>query len=50
MTWGSSANSSSSDISPPSEVGEIPGNTSEALDMEVGSSDDDGDPVLPDDT
>jgi hypothetical protein len=31
-------------------VGEIPGNTSEALDMEVGSSDDDGDPALHDDT
>jgi hypothetical protein len=31
-------------------VGEIPGNTSEALDIGVGSSDDDGDPALPDDT
>ena len=50
MSWGSSADSSSSDTSPPTEVGEIPGNTSEALDMEVGSSDDDDDPALPDDT
>jgi len=50
MSGGSSANSTSSDTSPPTEVGEIPGNTSEALDMEVGSSDDDGDPALPDDT
>ena len=47
---GSSANSSSSDISPPTEAGEIPRNTSEALDMEADSSDDDGDPALPDDT
>jgi hypothetical protein len=31
-------------------MGEIPGNTNEALDMEVGSSKDDGDPALPDDT
>jgi hypothetical protein len=50
MAWGSSANSGSSDISPPTEAGEIPGNTSEALDMEGGSFDDDGDPAFPDDT
>jgi hypothetical protein len=50
MSWGSSANSSSSDISPPTEAGEIPGNTSEALDMEGDSSDDEGDPALSDDT
>jgi hypothetical protein len=31
-------------------VGGIPGNTGEALDMEVGSSDDDGVPALPDNT
>jgi hypothetical protein len=50
MSWGSSANSGSSDISPPTEAGEIPGNTSESLDMEGDSSDDEGDPALSDDT
>jgi hypothetical protein len=49
MSWGSSVNSGSSDISPPTEAGDIHGNTSEALDMEADSSDDDGDPALPDD-
>ena len=50
MSWGSSANSGSSDISPPTEAGEIPGNTSEALDMQGDSSDDEGDPAPSDDT
>jgi hypothetical protein len=50
MSWGSSANSGSNDILPPTEAGEIPGNISEALAMEADSSDDDGDPALLDDT
>jgi hypothetical protein len=50
MSWGSSANFGSNDISPPTDAGEIPGNTSEALDMEGDSSDDECDPALPDDT
>jgi hypothetical protein len=51
MSWGSSANSGSIDISPPTDAGEIFGNTSEALDTAEGdSSDDEGDPALPDDT
>jgi hypothetical protein len=50
MSWGSFANSGSSAISPPTEAGEIPGNTGEALDMEGDSSDDEGDPDLSDDT
>jgi hypothetical protein len=50
MSWGSSANSGSNDISPPTDAGEIPANTSEALEMEGDSSGDGGDPALPDDT
>jgi hypothetical protein len=50
MSWGSSANSGSNDISTPTDAGETPGNTSEALDMEGDSSNDEGDPALPDDT
>jgi hypothetical protein len=50
VSWGSSANSGSNDTSPPTEAGEIPGITSEALDMECDSSDDEGDPALSDDT
>jgi hypothetical protein len=49
MSWGSSANSNS-DISASTQAGEIAGNTSEALDMEGDSSDDEGDPALSDDT
>jgi hypothetical protein len=50
MSWGSSANSASNDIWPPTDAGEIPANTNETLDMESDSSDDEGDPALPDDT
>jgi hypothetical protein len=44
MSWGSSANSSSNDISPPTEAGEI------ALNTKGDSSDDEGDPALSDGT
>jgi hypothetical protein len=50
MSWGSSATSGSSDISPSTDAREIPAKTNEALDMEGDSSDDEGDPALPDDT
>jgi hypothetical protein len=50
MSCESSANSASCNISPPTDAGEIPGNTSEALDMEGDSSNDEGDPALHDDT
>jgi hypothetical protein len=50
MSWVSSASSGSNDISPPTDAGEIPANTSEALDMEGDSSDEEGDPALSDDT
>jgi hypothetical protein len=50
MSWGSYANSGSTDISPPTDAGEITANMIEALDMEGDSSDDEGDPTLPDDT
>jgi hypothetical protein len=50
MSWGSSANPGSNDISPPTAAGEILANTSETLDMEGDSSDDEGDLTLPDDT
>jgi hypothetical protein len=49
MSWGSSANSGSNDISPPTDAEEVPGNASVAFDMEGDSSDDEGDPALPDD-
>jgi hypothetical protein len=50
MSWGSSANSDSSDISSLTDAGEIPANANEALDIEGDSSDDDGDPALSDNT
>jgi hypothetical protein len=50
MSWGSSTSSASNDISLPTDAGEIPGDTSEALDMEGDSSDDESDPALPEDT
>jgi hypothetical protein len=50
MSWGASANSGSNDISPPTDAGEIPAYTNEALNMEGDSSDDEGDLAPPDDT
>jgi hypothetical protein len=49
MPWGSSTNSGSNDKTPTADAGEIPANTSEALDMEGDSSDDEGVPAPPDD-
>jgi hypothetical protein len=49
-SWGSSADSGSRNISRPSDAGEILANTGEALAMDGDSSDDEGDPALPDDT
>jgi hypothetical protein len=50
MSRGSSANSCSGDISPPTDAKETPANTNEALDMEGDSPDDEGDPPLSYDT
>jgi hypothetical protein len=50
MSWESSTNSGFTDISPPTDAAKTPTNSSEAFDIEGDSSDDEGDPALPDDT